>query len=397
MEKVDLQQSSHEDLFIPKRHQLQGCTNPIHQAHGVPNEYYIRPECFEMEGEHLFNKGWFAVGFVKDLPQPGSALPVNYFNNPLLIIRSKEDEKIRVFQNVCRHRGMILIEEPTVLKGAIRCPYHSWCYKQTGEVVATPHIGGPGYNYHSGIDKSELSLIEVRSHIWRDVIFVNPDGMAPPFEEVHQPLLDRWSIFEQPMYSDMSDSSFKLEVNGNWKLAVENYLESYHLPWVHPGLNSYSKLEDHENIVEYGHYSGQISHKYIPQYTTGKQFADFNNLGPEWDTKGEYIVLFPNLVLGVQKDHIFNLIIEPLAPNKIREHIELYYSDPTMLADEYKETRRENAKLWKNVFEEDIFVVEGMQKGRYAKGFDGGRFSPIMDEPTHVFHDWYARKILNSF
>ena len=77
------------------------------------------------------------------------------------------------------------------------------------------------------------------------------------------------------------------------------------MPWVHPGLNSYSKLEDHENIVEYGHYSGQISHKYIPQYTTGKQFADFKNLGPEWDTKGEYIVLFPNLVLGVQKDHIF--------------------------------------------------------------------------------------------
>ena len=83
------------------------------------------------------------------------ALPVNYFNNPLLIVKSKQDEKIRVFQNVCRHRGMILIEEPTVLKGAIRCPYHSWCYKQTGEVVATPHIGGPGYNYHSGIDKSE--------------------------------------------------------------------------------------------------------------------------------------------------------------------------------------------------------------------------------------------------
>ncbi len=397
MEKVDLQRSTHEDLFIPKRHQLEGCTNPIHQAHGIPNEYYTRSECFEMEGEHLFNKGWFAVGFVKDLPQPGYALPVNYFNNPLLVVKSKQDKQIRVFQNVCRHRGMILIEKPTVLKGAIRCPYHSWCYKQTGEVVATPHIGGPGYNYHSGIDKSELSLLEVRSHIWRDVIFVNPDGMAPPFEEVHQPLLDRWSVFEQPMYSDMTDSSFKLEVNGNWKLAVENYLESYHLPWVHPGLNSYSKLEDHENIVEYGHYSGQISHKYIPQYTTGKQFADFKNLGPEWDTKGEYIVLFPNLVLGVQKDHIFNLIIEPLAPNKIREHIQLYYSDPSMLADEYRETRQENAKLWKNVFEEDIFVVEGMQKGRYAKGFDGGRFSPIMDEPTHVFHDWYARKILNSF
>tara|TARA_B100001063_G_scaffold40942_1_gene34776 strand:+ start:2015 stop:3175 length:1161 start_codon:yes stop_codon:yes gene_type:complete len=385
MENISFEETEIKEVFTPKKNHLKECIKPIHEARGVPNDYYVRQECFEMEGEHLFNKGWFAVGFVKDLPLAGSVKPVNYFKNPFLLIRSKQDQKIRVFQNVCRHRGMILIEEPTVLKGAIRCSYHSWCYKQTGEVAATPHIGGPGYNYHSQINKNELSLIEVRSHIWRDVIFVNPDGMAKPFEETHKPLLDRWSVFDQPMYSDMSDSSFKLNVNTNWKLAVENYLESYHLPWIHPGLNSYSKLEDHENIVEYEHYSGQISHKYIPRYSTGKYFREFKNLGSEWDTKGEYIVLFPNLILGVQKDHVFNLIIEPLAPNQIKEHVEIYYSEPSMLGDEYQQTRQENAKLWKTVFEEDIFVVEGMQKGRNAKGFDGGRFSPIMDEPTHVF------------
>ena len=65
-----------------------------------------------------------------------------------------------------------------------------------------------------------------------------------------------------------------------------------------------------------------------------------------------------------------------------------------MLSDEYQQTRLENTKLWRTVFEEDIFVVEGMQQGRYAENFDGGRFSPVMDEPTHVFHDWYARKML---
>ena len=396
MDQEHIEDQFNQEIFIPRRNQLEKCIKPIHEARGVPNDYYVRLECFEMEVDRLFNKGWFAVGFVKDLPQAGSVKPVNYFNNPLLLIRSTQDNKIRVFQNVCRHRGMILIEEPTVLKGAIRCSYHSWCYKQTGEVVATPHIGGPGYNYHKEVNKSELSLIEVRSYIWRDVIFVNPDGLAPPFEEVHKSLLERWFVFDQPMYSDMNDSSFKLDIKTNWKLAVENYLESYHLPWVHPGLNSYSKLEDHENIAKYGHYSGQISNKYIPRYSTGKKFSEFKNLGTEWDTKGEYIALFPNLILGVQKDHVFSLIIEPLGPDQITEHVEIYYSEPAMLADEYQQTRQENAKLWKTVFEEDIFVVEGMQKGRHAKGFDGGRFSPIMDEPTHVFHDWYARKILST-
>ncbi|GIR64964.1 MAG: hypothetical protein CM15mP70_00710 [Pelagibacteraceae bacterium] len=92
MEKVDLQRSTHEDLFIPKRHQLEGCTNPIHQAHGIPNEYYTRSECFEMEGEHLFNKGWFAVGFVKDLPQP-PVLPKIFLITLFLVVKRKKDEK----------------------------------------------------------------------------------------------------------------------------------------------------------------------------------------------------------------------------------------------------------------------------------------------------------------
>ena len=90
MEKADLQRSTHEDLFIPKRHQLEGCTSPIHQAHGIPNEYYTRSECFEMEGEHLFNKGWFAVGFVKDLPQPGSALPATNMRSSNILKHPKQ-------------------------------------------------------------------------------------------------------------------------------------------------------------------------------------------------------------------------------------------------------------------------------------------------------------------
>ena len=97
MRVINSENFSANEGFVPKRSQLEKCTNKIHEAHGVPNEYYIQPECFELEGEHLFNKGWFAVGFVKDLPQAGSALPVNYFNNPLLIVRSKQDEKIRSF------------------------------------------------------------------------------------------------------------------------------------------------------------------------------------------------------------------------------------------------------------------------------------------------------------
>ena len=166
---------------IPHKNQLELSLLDIKKAKGIPNEYYTEDACLKVEQEKIFNSGWFAIGFVNDLDQPGSVIPVTYFNNPMLIIRSKEDNKVRVFQNVCRHRGMKLIDEPTVLKGVIRCRYHSWCYQQTGENCATPHIGGPGINFHESVHKNELSLFEVRTHIWRGVVCVNPNGKAPKF------------------------------------------------------------------------------------------------------------------------------------------------------------------------------------------------------------------------
>ena len=95
--------------------------------------------------------------------------------------------------------------------------------------------------------REELGLTAIRSFVWRDVIFVNVSGDAPAFEEVHGDLMARWAEFDQPHYHGGADSSFKLNVNCNWKLAVENYCESYHLPWVHLASILFS-LEDHYNI-----------------------------------------------------------------------------------------------------------------------------------------------------
>jgi phenylpropionate dioxygenase-like ring-hydroxylating dioxygenase large terminal subunit len=181
-----------------------------------------------------------------------------------------------------------------------------------------------------------------------------------------------------------------LDVGTNWKLAVENYCESYHLPWVHPGLNSYSRLEDHYNIEVPGQYSGQGTLVYRQLRGVNEEvFPDFPGLSEKWDEGGEYVALYPNVLLGVQRDHAFAIILEPMAHDRTREHIHLFYATPQ--TDEGM--RAKNATLWKTVFEEDIGVCEGMQKGRSAPGFDGGRFSPVMDSPTHCFHDWVAGRL----
>tara|TARA_R110002094_G_scaffold103578_3_gene103039 strand:+ start:87 stop:1247 length:1161 start_codon:yes stop_codon:yes gene_type:complete len=361
----------------------------IEAANGLPNAHYVNADVFQEERQAVLFDNWAGLAVAADVPEIGDAVPVTFLGMPLLIVRDRQAQ-VRVFQNICRHRGMILVDAPRKIEGAIRCPYHSWCYSTDGRLVSTPHVGGPGQNTHEGIDRALLGLIEVRSHIWMDVIFVNLSGTAAPFEEVNADLIARWAEFDKPLHHGGADSRFELTVNCNWKLAVENYCESYHLPWVHPGLNSYSRLEDHYHIENRGQYSGQGTVVY--RQLKGEDdnvFPDFDGISDKWDTAAEYITVYPNVLLGVHRDHTFAIVLVPVAPDKTVEHVHLYYAQP----DTDARLRTKNSQQWKEVFVEDVFVVEGMQRGRHAPAFDGGRFSPAMDGPTHLFHDWIASQM----
>ncbi len=363
----------------------------LETAHGLPNAHYTDPLVFEEEKHAILFSSWAGLAVTSEVPEPGDAKPITFLGLPLLLLRDR-DGAVRVFQNVCRHRGMILVNEPRKIEGAIRCPYHSWCYSTKGALVSTPHVGGAGHNTHEAIVKDDLGLVEVRHHVWFNTVFVNIDGNADPFEVVHANLLERWGEFDQPMFAGGTESQLTLQVKSNWKLAVENFCESYHLPWVHPGLNSYSRLEDHYSIVERGHYSGQGVTAYQQlRGDTGKTFPDFKGLDDFWDAGAEYIVVYPNVLLGAQREHSFAIVLQPDALDQTTEQIHLFYAIPNTDED----LRKENAARWKVVFDEDVWAVEGLQAGRHAPGFDGGRFSPAMDGATHCFHDWIATKIDN--
>ncbi|WP_299876080.1 aromatic ring-hydroxylating dioxygenase subunit alpha [uncultured Sulfitobacter sp.] len=368
---------------------LSAVRQPIAKANGLPNAHYIDPATFAEERDAVLFDNWAGLAVAADVPEVGDAVPLTFLGMPLFIVRDREDN-VRVFQNTCRHRGMILIEEPRRIEGAIRCPYHSWCYSTDGRLVSTPHVGGPGQNTHEGIDRALLGLIEIRSHIWMDVIYINVSGTALPFEEVHADLLARWAEFDKPLHHGGAESSFTLDVACNWKLAVENYCESYHLPWVHPGLNSYSRLEDHYHIEAPLKYSGQGTLVYRQlKDEAGTTFPDFADLSDKWDTAAEYITVYPNVLLGVHRDHAYSIILVPQSTEQTLEHVNIYYAS----SETDEDLRVRNAVQWKEVFTEDVFVVEGMQRGRHAPIFDGGRFSPAMDGPTHMFHDWVAAQL----
>ncbi|MEM6664238.1 MAG: RHO alpha subunit C-terminal catalytic domain-containing protein, partial [Pseudomonadota bacterium] len=201
--------------------------------------------------------------------------------------------------------------------------------------------------------------------------------------------VERYKDFDKPLYRCGDEGTFTMEVQANWKLAIENGAESYHLPWVHPGLNSYSRLEDHYHIEADGPFGGQGTTVYNP----GLTFPQFASMDGIWASGAEYPMMFPNVMIGMQNDHTFGFIVEPVTHETSREHVQIFYSSEEVAGDEWAERRQQNSDQWRGVFEEDIFVVEGMQKGRHASHFDGGKFSPIMDNPTHDFHSWIANQV----
>ncbi len=369
---------------------------PIEKATGMPNWFYTSPDAIIEEKLKLFSPNWVGIGFGKDVPEPGDVKPVEFLGDPFIISHGR-DGQIRVFHNACRHRGVKLVQEAGKTTGLLRCPYHAWCYSTEGALKQTPHVGGPGIHDHPTIDKSQLGLIEVRSHTHLDVVFVNISGDATPFEEHFKDVLERWKEFDKPIHHGGEESSFKLQVETNWKLAVENYSEAYHLPFIHPGLNEVSKLEDHANILSDGPFSGQLTRAFtLAQDEEGRNFSTFDNLSERWDKEAEYITFYPNVMLGVHKDHTFGIVLEPKSPSQTLEHIEIYYTSDEMRSNEWQDMRETNAAFWKEVFAEDVGVVEAMQMGRNADGFDGGHFSPVMDESTHHFHRWVASHFMDG-
>ncbi len=385
-----------KQTIIPIK-QIDRVLNPIHEATGMPNEAYTNPEYFNFERDHVFSNTWVCVGFASDLIKNGYVMPIDFMDLPLLMMKSRQGE-VQVFHNVCSHRGMKLVHEAGEVQGMIRCPYHSWTYDLNGSLKGTPHLGGIGKHNDERFACEKHGLKAIRSAIWMDMVFINLSGEASSFDEHIAPLTQRWQEFLGDdglslLRRANMGGHLEIEVKSNWKLTIENFCEAYHLPWVHPALNTYSKLEDHYNIMFDERFSGQGSYKYNLSDTAGTHLPKFPSWPEEKLRHAEYVALFPNVLIGIQADHAFAMMIDPISTDKTIERLRIFYISDEATKDEYAACRTATLESWRVVFGEDIGAVEGMQQGRYSPGFGGGAFSPEMDTPTHFFQIWLAKQV----
>ena len=379
---------------------LENVDKPIEAANGLPNECYINDDYLAYEKERVFCDKWTVIGVGSSVPNQGDAKPYNLLGIPLILIRGR-DMKIRVFHNVCSHRGFKLLNKPCTLKNVIRCPYHFWSYDFKGNLVATPNIGGLNIHQLEKFDKNKSNLKEVRSEVWMDIVFININSNEIDFNEYIKPLEERWSKFinkeDQKLIIHSKDyGHFNLEVNCNWKFAIENYCESYHLPTIHPELNKISNINNHYHIQGLpNRFAGQGSSKYQQLIKGNKKFQTFPNWEKNLLKNSEYIALFPNVMIGLHVDHFYVFWLEPLSINKTKEHMQMYYVGKESASnDDLHELRKENARFWKDVMLEDINAIEGMQEGRSSPVYNGGNFSPVMDNPAYQFHKWVAGNLI---
>ena len=170
-------------------------TGPIETALGLPNRANTDDAFLEAERELVLGRGWIAVAFAHDVPAPGDMFPVTTAGQPLLIVRDRNNS-IRVYHNVCRHRGTKLVDVPCTARKRIVCPYHGWTYDLNGTLLVTPHFSGPHDHSPPTLAEGTQDLVEVRSGVWNHLVMVNLSGDAVSIQEWTACLDDHWAGFE---------------------------------------------------------------------------------------------------------------------------------------------------------------------------------------------------------
>lgn len=341
--------------------------------HGLSRDAYTLEGHFELEKRRVFARHWTFVGFSHDAANPGDAFPAHVAGQPILMVRG-EDARLRAFHNVCRHRGHVLLREPRRGVKTLVCPYHAWTYATDGTLRRAPHFGGYA-ELPEGFSPERYGLKALRCREWHDWIFVNLDENAPDFDTYVAAMLP---------YVDGVDLSrarvvAKLDlgvVHANWKLLIENFVEPYHVPVVHPDSAGGQLLRDHYMIVD-GHCFGCAVD--VSDTRSGEP-------GERLDMSTRYLTLFPNFVFAwYQPDQLGVHLNLPLSPDRTHQWRVIYH-----LGDEAPDPAHVErlSSLWRQVHREDHDIVEELQAGRSSSAMDdGGLLSPHWETSVRRFHE----------
>ena len=348
---------------------------------GLPSKSYTDNEFWEKECNTVLSNGWLFVGFVHELTKPGDVLPIFIAGKPILIVKN-ENNKITAFHNVCSHRCLKLVGEKKNVGKLIRCPYHSWSYDLEGNLKSAPHIGGINQHKPKGFNFKNHGLKPIRIHIWHDWIFVNLNSKAKKFEKYAKPLFSKFKDidFDKLKYAVTLDFG---KINTNWKFLIENFIEPYHVQFVHKTTTN-QPLKDHYTIVDGVCYGSGVDVK-----------QEDNKNANALSVSSKYLSLFPNFIIGTYYPNQIGIYLNiPISPSVTSQKRIIYTTNGKVMTKEESDLAK---KIWWSVHKEDHEICERLQEGRASPASnEGGLLSPYWEKGVKAFQKLIIQETMKS-
>lgn len=331
-------------------------------ARALDPSFYVGSEMPAVDRKLVFARTWHLVGHVSQLAEAGDHLAVETALAPILVVRDC-DAVIRAFHNVCRHRaGPLALCDGKGAK-ALRCIYHGWTYTLAGQLRSAPEMN-PLADY--GLQDTHLFACQVA--VWEGLIFVAAPN-AIPFAEFSA----GWDAPLRGLSPARYEfhARFHYDIACNWKVYCDNYLEGYHVPHIHPGLNSL--LDYRQYVTEAGAW---FSYQYSPLASADALYGDGDAL---------YYFIFPNTMLNLLPGRLQINRVIALGAERCRVTFEYYYLPDA--APESLARRKADHDFSHQVQLEDLGICEHVQRGLASGSYQPGRLNPLRENALHHFHE----------
>ncbi|HLU13891.1 MAG TPA: aromatic ring-hydroxylating dioxygenase subunit alpha [Arenimonas sp.] len=332
------------------------------RATALDAAFYLGEGMLARDRRAVFARSWQLVGHENALAGIGDHLVTDLAGLPVLVVRDSQGV-LRAFHNVCRHRAGPLATCDGKGAKALRCQYHGWTYTLEGVLRSAPEMAGT-----PDFEPSSIRLPELRVGIWQGLVFVGGEG-AVDFADFSRGL-------DEPLRS-LSPRGYhfhtrvRYEVACNWKIYCDNYLEGYHVPHIHPGLNRL--LDYRQYLTECGDW---FSYQYSPLESDAGLYGDGDAL---------YYFIYPNTMLNLLPGRLQSNRVLPLGPDRCVVEFDYYYDEADA---EAREARfRADHDFAHQVQVEDIGICEHVQRGLASGSYASGRLNPRRENALHHFHE----------
>ncbi len=354
----------------------------INKANTLKGEFYKTESSLNNCKDLIFSKTWQLICEEAKVPLSNNAWPFlfmdGFIEEPLVLVKNKENE-INCLSNVCTHRGNILIENPCSINKDITCKYHGRRFNTCGEFVSMPETQGM-----ENFPTEDDNLTNVPLKKWKQFLFTSLDPKIE-LDELIKEMNDRvgWMPIEDFIFDPNASRDYL--VKANWALYCDNYLEGFHIPFIHKELAKtldYSKYQT--EIYQYSNLQLGIA-------SGGEHCFNLPESSPDYgkEIAAYYYWIFPNMMFNFYPWGLSLNIVKPLNPSLTKVEFRTYIWDESKL-------EHGAGSILDKVEREDEDIVEKVQKGVSSRFYKHGRYSPKMEKGIHHFHSLITKFINNN-